>query len=144
MDCGCIQDLILEYFDGVLSAEDSRRVDEHVAVCSRCRQSFGAQQQLDAVFASAPAPLPRPGFDRRVLRLIDSAPEPRRLSRIAEVLDLLGYATVIAAGGVIAQTVLSMPALAGMAPDAANYALWTAGAAAVGYLVWWELKPARM
>lgn len=144
MICGSFEDLLLAEQD--LSAEDRQRLDLHLAECERCRSYQDALEQLDAALVqrfrgietseafrsqvysriAVPAALPAPSF-------------------VPELLDLIGWAAVMAVVFVLAWTMLPRPEPSDVSlmintlfPFASAAAV--VGAAWVGMRVYSELK----
>lgn len=110
MQCQAIYDEMMSLkLDGMLAAEDERRLDEHVVGCAACASLWAAMKQADALFcASAAEPVAVPaGLQSKVMLRIaaQSAPllaleaEPVRLpgmavSRRVPVVAMASPATV--------------------------------------------------
>lgn len=56
MKCSRIQINLSDYIRGVLSAEESRKIAEHLADCAECRRVLEEERLLADVFASAETP----------------------------------------------------------------------------------------
>lgn len=58
MNCNRIEELCARYYDGDLSDEERRTVDEHVAGCAACRQSLEAFAALETSLGSLKEDIP--------------------------------------------------------------------------------------
>lgn len=61
MSCEKFEDLLPLYAEGDLSAQERRRVDEHVASCARCRESLAFFSELETSLSSLRELRPSPG-----------------------------------------------------------------------------------
>lgn len=107
MPCRPFDDLILEYCENALSPEDRGRVEAHLAQCAECRAFFEMQSEIEAALPRAIGkPSLAPAFRQRLMRRVESEDEGR-WSWVPPVLDVIGYCSVAAIGGVVAQALLS-------------------------------------
>lgn len=125
MSCTQYEDLILEYCEGALGAEERSRVEAHLCECPECRSFFEMQRELDQTLLRAIGkPAPSPAFKQSVMRRVEA--EPRgRLGWVPVVLDVIGYSSVAAIGGVVLSVVVP-----------AGYAGWALVVAYAGAGTW--------
>jgi hypothetical protein len=72
------EDLILHFY-GEGGADEERRIDDHLAACSECRQSWTELGDTLKLVDAAKVPEPGDGFERVMWARVQSAlPEPRR------------------------------------------------------------------
>jgi Putative zinc-finger len=127
MTCDQFQDLILEYCEGAVSADDRKRVESHVAICGECRAFLAGQQELDARLARAiVAPQLSAGFKRRVLAETKFRPEGLRFGDFVEVLDWIAYSGLALAAIYLLQQF----------PDASTDIFWIAATGSLVYGLW--------
>jgi hypothetical protein len=78
------EDLVLHFY-GEGGHDDERRIDEHLAGCSACRQSWTELRETLKLVDAATVPEPGEGFERimwaRVQQALPEAPQPRRAWR---------------------------------------------------------------
>lgn len=125
MPCPAFEDLILEYCEDGLAAEDRGRVEAHVAGCSACRAFLELQRELDASLREAIGrPEPSAAFRQRILRRVASEAGERR-SWVPLILDVVGYSAMAVLGSVVIQVTLSPAQLAWILMGAsAAFAWW--------------------
>jgi len=85
MDCQKAQDLLSAYIDNDLSAEDRHLVEEHLAVCARCRDALNQLLMMKEAFRSLPLPEIPHGFHERIMNAVrDAAAEAEKQKAPAE------------------------------------------------------------
>ena len=153
MNCDQIALNIDAYLDGTLSEEESHRLTEHVAACSRCSTRFAALLRAVAVLEDLPD-LPAPGeLMPDVLQTLPAhrpgavlTISARSVARVEWALGLTGAAGTAAIIVALAWVVRQVPAwwdslgavgrvLAGLAVKGA---VWAADAATVVAAAWGE------
>ena len=95
MSCEQFQHLVVDY--GALDAERRHTVDAHLQACEHCRAFRDALDEADAALARELGSVRfSPGFAASVLRQASQDATPRRPSFGPELLDLAGWAGVLA------------------------------------------------
>ncbi|MGO9097266.1 MAG: anti-sigma factor family protein [Bryobacteraceae bacterium] len=124
MPCPAFEDLILEYCEGGLPAEERGRVEAHVAECPACRAFLEVQRDLDSALREAIGkPQPSAAFGERILRRVSSeAEEPR--SWVPLILDAVGYSAMAALGSVVIQVSFTPAQFAWLMMGASATFLW--------------------
>ena len=84
--CECGENVSL-YLDGLLSQDQVRRMEEHLAQCDACRHEWEAMCWVSSMLKAEPLASPAPGFARRVLSRLQQR-EARR-QRLSSSLGLL-------------------------------------------------------
>lgn len=79
-------ELIPAYLDGELAGEEKQWLEEHLAVCARCRDELNALEEVGLLLSEAPLFSPQPGFTARVMARLAQREARRRLTRIAPAL----------------------------------------------------------
>jgi len=79
-------ELIPAYLDGELAGEEKQRLEEHLAVCARCRDELTALEEVGLLLSEAPLFSPQPGFTARVMARQTQREARRRLTRVAPAL----------------------------------------------------------
>ena len=79
-------ELIPAYLDGELVGEEKQRLEEHLAVCARCRDELTALEEVGLLLSEAPLFSPQPGFTARVMARLAQREARRRLARVAPAL----------------------------------------------------------
>ena len=69
-DCGTIDPLVSLFADGMASAEESRRVEEHLLGCSACRESLAWMRATQRALATRPVVLPPADLRARIASAI--------------------------------------------------------------------------
>ncbi len=101
MPCIEYEDLILEYCEGALGAGEFSRAEAHLAACPECRSFFELQRELDHALARVVGkPAPSAAFRQNLMRRVE-AESRARLRWVPVVLDVIGYTSVAAIGGVV-------------------------------------------
>ncbi|MGA2329467.1 MAG: anti-sigma factor [Bryobacteraceae bacterium] len=132
MSCRRFEDLILEYCEDALSAEDRGCVETHLAGCAECRAFFEIQRQVEAALPGAIGkPEPSPEFRQRLMRRVACESEERS-SWVPQVLDVFGYCALAAIGATLVQAWFSPAQLA-----------WIMMGASAGFLWWMSLRLLR-
>jgi hypothetical protein len=72
------EDLVLRYYDET-SRDERGRIEDHLASCEACRQSFAELQRMLELIDAAPGPEPRPGFERDVWARLEPRLGERRV-----------------------------------------------------------------
>ena len=73
--------------DGMLDADEKRRLDVHLERCSSCRAQRMLWQAIDSRLQDAPAPVPSPGFSHSVAQRL-ARQERRRNLQIGVILTV--------------------------------------------------------
>jgi predicted anti-sigma-YlaC factor YlaD len=60
MNCNQVEDLLSRYIEGDLCGEESLIVEEHIAGCARCRESYAAYKLLEESLVGLKGELPSP------------------------------------------------------------------------------------
>jgi hypothetical protein len=106
MPCRSFEDLLLQYSE--LSSSERGRVDAHVVACAECRDYLAVLGEIDGQLAGEYSGVRAPaGFERRVLMRTTARP-----TWVPEILDSIGWASVIAAAAAVAWAVVAPRALA--------------------------------
>jgi len=79
-------ELIPAYLDGELTKEEKERLEEHLAVCTQCRDELTALEEVGLLLSEAPLFSPQSGFTARVMAGLAQREARRRLMRIAPAL----------------------------------------------------------
>jgi len=83
MDCAEGKELLSALLDGESSAEESRRIAEHLAVCAECRASQQGMRALDTLLARSEAPV-SPDFREKLFARMEAEDLlPRRRSLVS-------------------------------------------------------------
>jgi anti-sigma factor RsiW len=69
---------VSDYVLGLLPSGESRRVEQHVALCRECRQAIRRERQIGTTIRSSIARIPQPGR-RRFQELMPPAPSRRQI-----------------------------------------------------------------
>jgi anti-sigma factor RsiW len=132
MQCRRFEDLILEYCENALSAEDRSRVEAHVAECADCWAFLEVQSEIEAALPEAIGkPALSAGFSQRVMRRVEWEREGR-WDWVPGALDVFGYSALAAIGGVVLQAWLSPASL-----------IWLATGVCVAFAWWMSLRSLR-
>jgi anti-sigma factor RsiW len=132
MQCRRFEELILEYCENALPAEDRGRVEAHVEECAECRAFFEIQREVETALPEAIGkPALSAGFSQRVMRRVEWEREGR-WDWVPGVLDVFGYSALAAIGGVMLQAWLSPASL-----------IWLATGGSVGFAWWMSLRSLR-
>ncbi len=125
MPCTEYEDLILEYCEGALGADGLRRMEAHLAGCPECRSFLELQREIDHALARVVGkPALSPAFRQNLMRRVE-AESRARLCWVPVVLDVIGYSSVAAIGGIVLSVVVPP-----------GYASWVAVAAYAAAGVW--------
>jgi anti-sigma factor RsiW len=78
MRCEEYQTWFAEYLARALPAPQRRELEDHLAICSACRQDLEAERRLDQLLAAQPLAQPPPDFTLQVLARLqrERAPAP--------------------------------------------------------------------
>jgi|GEM_PF-3378949 len=79
-------ELIPAYLDGELVGEEEQWLEEHLAVCARCRDELSDLNEVGVLLSEAPLFSPQPGFTARVMARLAQKEARRRLTRVAPAL----------------------------------------------------------
>jgi anti-sigma factor RsiW len=132
MSCRAFDDLILDYCENAVGPEERSRVEAHVAECAKCRAYLEIQREIaNALPQAIGGPALSPAFRQRLMRRVESERE-ERLSRAAEILDVLGYVSVAVIGAVLIEALLPPTAL-----------VWVLAGASVGLAGWTSARLLR-
>ena len=132
MPCRRFEDLILEYCEDTISAEDRGRVETHLQECAECRAFFEIQREVETALPEAIGkPALSAGFSQRVMRRVEWEREGR-WDWVPDILDVFGYSALAAIGGVTLQAWLSPAQLA-----------WLMMAASAAFAWWMSLRLLR-
>jgi predicted anti-sigma-YlaC factor YlaD len=130
MPCAPFEDLLMDYTE--LSTDERCAVDAHLAGCADCREYLGTLAHLDAglsqLYAGAQV---SPAFRKDVLSILE------RPSLLPEILDLIGWAAIIAT------LVCLAPLLRLYQPELKSVAL-VCGAVAIVAAVWATVHEGRL
>jgi uncharacterized protein DUF5667/putative zinc finger protein len=114
------RDWLIPYADGMLAADERRRIDGHIAGCSSCAGELGQVRELNLLLVSLP-PAPPTAFAPFWLKLQAVLPQ-RRLVRLPSFLAYrrVGLAVALAASALLgaAGTALAAPSAL---PDSVLY-----------------------
>ena len=72
MKCEDIQELIIEYIEGSLNSEDTRRVEEHLASCENCLKEVGHMKSVWAKLDNMEMKEPSDNLKKNFKNMIDS------------------------------------------------------------------------
>lgn len=85
MNCEYVRELLHEYLDNLLAAEDRRRVAAHLHTCQACSEEFADIRRMDGLLRSLPRVSPSPALRERIF----SSPEYLALTGTHDGLDTL-------------------------------------------------------
>jgi anti-sigma factor RsiW len=71
MGCRSIHKKLPQYVQGLLSAADARRIDDHLLACAACRDELASLRKIWNALDSLPAPAAAPSMAPEVLLRID-------------------------------------------------------------------------
>lgn len=80
----CTTEQINAFIDRTLSANETQRVDKHIAECAGCRQAVSMMRRIDASVKRLPLERVRGDFTREVLAVLHLAPKSPFLFRLLE------------------------------------------------------------
>lgn len=124
MQCRRFEDLILEYCEDALSAEDRGRVETHLQECAECRAFFEIQREVETALPGAIGrPELSPEFRQRLKRRVQCE-NGTRWSWLPQALDAFGYSALAAIGGALVQAWVSPAQLAWIMMGASAAFLW--------------------
>ncbi|MCX5901862.1 MAG: hypothetical protein NTX06_14215 [Proteobacteria bacterium] len=83
MGCRSIHKKLLQYVQGLLPAEDARRIDDHVRACIACREELADLQKTWSALDGLPASDAAASMAPEVLRRIDGYEQKRTDARWA-------------------------------------------------------------
>jgi hypothetical protein len=114
------RDWLIPYADGMLAADERRRVDGHIAACADCAAELGEVRQLNLLLVSLP-PAPPVAFAPFWLKLQAVLPQRRSL-RTPSIFNSrrVGIAFALATAGVLVAAATALAAPAAM-PDSPLY-----------------------
>src|ERR1043166_8804404 len=78
MNCQECQHQFDEMNSGRIGADARAQVETHLQKCSLCAEAFAAERKLWEALGSIPSTSPSHGFADRILRRLDTEPEPVR------------------------------------------------------------------
>ena len=127
MQCRRFEDLILEYCEDALSAEERGSVETHLEECAECRAFFEIQREVEAALPAAiGSPEPSPEFRQRLMRRVQCESEPRS-SLVPQALDAFGYCALAAIGGAVVRASLSPAQFAWLMMGVSTVFVWSIG-----------------
>lgn len=72
MNCEDFKTLFIEYIDGVLNDDDTRKVDEHLSSCEDCRAEFENMKSMLSKLDDFKMEEPSPNMERNFKSMLDS------------------------------------------------------------------------
>jgi anti-sigma factor RsiW len=142
MACEESEDRILERIDGTLAPEEESALDRHLAVCPRCRSYLEMHRSLDIALSDILRPPMTPPALRDDLAPCLGAPRSRRrISRLPELLDLLGYASLAVIAGFLLRDLPPLPPE--LSPAAGDAVVWAGASMSLLAALWafWYSRP---
>lgn len=76
MKCREVKKLLSEYLDQMLEGTKKQAFEEHLAVCSNCREEIVSTQNVLALLKAAPEAAPPPKLRQKVLRQLQQKRQP--------------------------------------------------------------------
>jgi anti-sigma factor RsiW len=131
MSCADFKDQLIDYAE--LAGEARARVDAHVSQCAECHEFLEALGTVDASLAArfSTAQEVSAGFAASVRRRVRQETHMTRPSFVPELLDLVGWAAIVALAGLVAWWVSPLLPASDPAGMLAVKTGWIAGAAFV-------------
>ena len=105
MKCEDIKELLTEYLDGELPADDAAAVEEHTAGCGACRAELDALRQTAALLKSLPKADAPSGLAQNVTASLDREVADHRRAALMRWMHVGGWLSAAAAVIIVIQLV---------------------------------------
>ena len=95
--CREVEELMSLALDDLLSEEEQRRLDLHLATCEPCAAVWGAMSEASAMMWASPVVAPPAGFTRSVMTELETRQQKERQRRqgIATIVSLLALLATV-------------------------------------------------